>query len=304
MESMSRLVDVLCESSRRNFHNIYDLVAWPERVEPTRDWFMSPELCSLAGTEVWDLLSPEAQKRLAFHEAVNFFSLNIHGESALMQGLAQRLYGLRTRAVSPYLHHFLDEENKHCVLFGTFCERYAGKVYPDRKVVSSATIGDAGQADFLFFAKVLIFEELVDRFNLAMSKDRRLHPIAVAINHNHHVEEARHLAFGRRMCAELWAAGRPAWGPEACAAMRAYLQQFFAVSWKEYYNPDVYRDAGLAAELAGRWDACDPWALQHYGWQHPASRARRLSMSERCMSFLALLGAGPQPENAEHERVP
>lgn len=294
MESLTRLVEALCDSSRRHFHNIYDYVTWPDGVDPEQDWFMSPELCSLYGTEVWDLLAPRVQKRLVFHEAVNFFSLNIHGESALMQGLARRLYAPRTRAVSPYLHHFLDEENKHSVLFGTFCERYAGKIYPDRKVIGSGGDADSLEGDFLFFAKVLIFEELVDRFNLAMSKDHRLHPIAVAINHNHHVEEARHLAFGRKLCAELWTSLAPAWSASDRGRTGSYLRQFFTVSWREYYNPDVYRDAGLEAELAGRWTECDPWQLQDHAWRHPAGRGRRAVMSEKCVSFLAQLGVGTE----------
>jgi predicted GNAT superfamily acetyltransferase len=294
MESLTRLVDKLCESSRRNFHNIYDYVSWPESVDIERDWFMSPELCSLYGTDVWPMLDEATQKRLAFYEAVNFFSLNIHGESALMQGLAQRLYGPRTRAVSPYLHHFLDEENKHCILFGTFCEKYAKKIYPDRKVVASGGTGNPDQGDFLFFAKVLIFEEIVDRFNLAMSKDARLHPVAVAINHNHHVEEARHLAFGRRLTADLWAEGEKTWSEQDRRDLGAYLQRFLVVSWKEYYNPDVYRDAGLEDALRGRRAECNPWQLQQLAWDHPAGRARRATMSEKCTSFLAQSNVIPE----------
>ena len=33
---------------------------------------------------------------MAFLEEVNFFSINIHGERALIQGLANRLYRIRT----------------------------------------------------------------------------------------------------------------------------------------------------------------------------------------------------------------
>ena len=55
--------------------------------------------------------------------------------SALMEGLARRLYaGGGDSHRLAYLHHFLDEENKHMVCFGGFCTRYAGKIYPDRKV--------------------------------------------------------------------------------------------------------------------------------------------------------------------------
>lgn len=290
METIALLVDKLCDSSRRNFQNIYDYVQWPEHIDPEREWCMTPELCSLFDTEVWELLDDAARKRLAFYEAINFFSLNIRGETALMQGLAHRLYAPRTRAVSPYLHHFLDEENKHCVLFGTFCERYAGKVYPDRKVAVTSEAADSSSSDFLFFAKVLIFEELVDNYNLTMSKDSRLHPIAVAINRNHHVEEARHLAFGRRICADLWAECVSSWSEAERQEVSNYLRQFLMVTWREYYNPDVYRDAGLEAALSGRFPASDPWQLQRFAWEHPNGKERRAAISDKCVTFLKRSG--------------
>ena len=78
MESLARLVDKLCDSSKRNFHNIYDYVEWPESVEAEHDWFMSPELCSLHGTEVWDLLEPRVQKRI--YETVKALGTASHAE--------------------------------------------------------------------------------------------------------------------------------------------------------------------------------------------------------------------------------
>jgi len=289
--SMAELVDTLCQSSRRTFHNAYDYLTWPDSVDGESDWCMSPELCSLYGTDIWPLLSERAQKRLAFYESVNFFSLNIHGERALMQGLASRLYRPRSLEISAYLHHFLDEENKHSVLFGTFCERYARKVYPERKLVGTRIDENSPKGDFLFFGKVLLFEELVDRYNLIMSKDTRLHSVAVAINHNHHVEEARHLAFGRRICQDLWDELSQSLPEEELAEIREHLSAFLTVSWKEYYNPDVYADAGIERELAGRWSECNPWQLQRYAWSHPHSQAQRNTLSTRCTSFLTRIGA-------------
>ena len=50
-----------------------------------------------------------------------------------MQGLAGRLYRKDLADVADYLHHFLDEENKHSIFFGGFCRRYA-RVYRTRQV--------------------------------------------------------------------------------------------------------------------------------------------------------------------------
>jgi hypothetical protein len=295
MQTIEKLVDTLCVASRRRLCNVYDAFAWPATIDPSTDMVWSPELCSLHGTEVWDRLDERARCRLGFFEAVNFFSLNIRGEVSLMRGLAERLYAPRLGPVSPYLHHFLDEENKHSVLFGEFCQRYAGKVYPDRKVVATST-PDGVEADFVFFAKVMVFEEVVDHYNLRMGDDDRLHPIAVAINRNHHLEESRHLAFGRRMFTDLWQELSTSAPPETVQNVRAHIEQFLHVSFREYYNPLMYGDAGLPELLSTGAASMDPWSLQRLAWQHPESRARRARAAEKCLEFLRRTGFLPEIE--------
>jgi P-aminobenzoate N-oxygenase AurF len=272
---LGALVDRLSRSSRSTYQNPYAALDWPDAVDPEADWFTSPELSSLAGTAWWDQLDEAGRRRLSFWEAVNFFSLNIHGERMLMEGLARRLYRPDLADVAPYLHHFLDEENKHSVYFGGFCRRYA-RVYPDRKLAFGAPAAAPGEDDVLFFARVLVFEEIVDRYNVAQGRDERLHPLARFINRNHHAEETRHLAFGRQLVAGLWDAWRPRWDDDVVAGIRAHLAAFAQVSWREYYNPHVYRDAGFA----------DPWAVADEAWGHPAQRAHRRAVTARCRSFL------------------
>ena len=252
-EELRRTVAALSETSRSAYSNPYETLAFPERVGVGEEWFTSPDLISLFGTDVYEQLDERQQKTLSFHEAVNFYSLNIHGEKSLMEGLAHRLYDPQLTEVAEYLHHFLDEENKHSVYFGTFCLRYGGKIYPDRKVAFPREYAP-GEEDFLFFGRVLIFEEIVDFFNKRMMTDERLAPIARDINRLHHEDESRHLAFGRRIVRELWGEWKERWSAETVEGIRAYLDGYFAVVWREYYNRDVYRDAGLddASALATR----------------------------------------------------
>lgn len=133
IESLSDTAARLSHLSQRSYQNPYTAVAWPDAVDPERDWFSSPELLSVYGTPLWDNLDQPARRRLAFFEAANFYSLNIHGEKSLMQGLAGRLYRKDLADVADYLHHFLDEENKHSIFFGGFCTRYA-RIYRTRQV--------------------------------------------------------------------------------------------------------------------------------------------------------------------------
>lgn len=277
-EDLAATASRLSASSRRSYQNPYEAISWPETVDRAQ-WFTSPELISIFGTPLWDGLDETQRRELSFWEAVNFYSLNIHGEKALIEGLASRLYGPGLEEVCEYLHHFLDEENKHSVWFGTFCRRYAGRIYPDRKVGFPQEYAE-GEEDLLFFAKVAIFEEIVDRYNVAMGRDERLVPVARQINANHHAEETRHLVFGRRIVEHLWQRHSPGWPAATVAGVRGYLANYLEATWREYYNPDVYRDAGFT----------DPYATARQAWEHPATVAHRGSLSRTCLRFLAAAG--------------
>jgi hypothetical protein len=192
-----------------------------------------------------------------------------------MEGLARRLYKRELADVAHYIHHFLAEENQHMTWFGGFCRRYAGGIYADRKVALPRSYAP-GEEDLLFFAKVLVFELIVDAFNLRMAKDDRLHPLVREINRRHHEDESRHLAFGRLVVEDLWRRHAPAWPPETRHAIKAYMAAYVDATWREYFNPDVYRDAGLAS----------PYRVARDALVAPAARARIDEIGTRCTRIL------------------
>lgn len=206
-------------------------------------------------------------------------SYNLIGEKALVAGLAQRLYRPGDDGLSPYLHHVLEEENKHMVYFGGFCQRYAGKIYPDRKLAMPRHGAD-GEDDVLFFAKVLIFEEIVDVYNRSIAHDARPVPVVRQIHLLHHREETHHLAFGRRLCKRLFARYAPTWSPETLQGVRDYLRTYLGTLWQEYYNPTVYQDAGLA----------DPYSVRQHALSQAVCRAHRQRVSAPCLHYLVAHG--------------
>ena len=273
MTDFAKTVRKLCDASVKDYINPYSYLDWPEAMD-LEQWFTSPELISLHGMDIYDGMTKADRKRLSFYEAINFFSLNINGEKSLVQGLAERLYRKGNDEITRYLHHFLDEENKHMVYFGGFCTRYAGKTYREKKMVFPRDY-EPGEQDFLFFAKVLVFEEIVDVYNIAMSRDERLVPLARQINLLHHRDEARHLVFGRQIVKDLFAHHAPRWSGETRRQMCEYLKGYFVAAWKEYYNPDVYRDAGLQ----------EPFEIQEMAFENANARAHRKRISEGCVRY-------------------
>ncbi len=242
-ESSTDLAVRLSRASVKKLWDVYSGIAWPASIDAS-EWCMPEELISLYGTPAYESLDEEQRKRLSRFELINFFSLTLHGERPLVQGLCNQMYSRQNQEVTEYIHHFLDEENKHMVMFGEFCNRYGGKVYAQKKMVIPKTYAK-GEEDVTFFIKVLIVEELGDYYNVAMQRDARLAPIAQEINRIHHADEARHIIFGRRLLAELWNEYSPKWSEETLAGMRQWLADYLRASWADFYNPQVYRDAGV-----------------------------------------------------------
>jgi hypothetical protein len=245
MEAAADLAARLTQASRRKLWNVYERFAWPAKLDEAK-WCMPPELISIYGTAAWHKLDERQQRALSLYEIGNFFSLVLQGERPLVQGLGIRLYTKETHgAITDYLHHFIDEENKHMVMFAEFCARYLGKVYPEKKVVLPRQY-DKGEEDLAFYCKVMVVEEIGDYYNVTIARDERVDPLVRELNQVHHVDEARHLAFGRRYVAELAARYLPGWSRETRAGFQTWLAQYLKSSWGDFYNPTMYKDAGLA----------------------------------------------------------
>lgn len=275
------LVVRLIEASQRDAAASERVIDWPARLDGGA-WCFSPEWLSLWGTPTYEALPEPARRRLALHEALGFFSLNLHGEGPLIAELSSR--GRNTSGpFAEYERHFLAEEQRHSGWFREFCLRYGGKVYPERKLAFPRPTAP-GEAELLFFAQALVFEELVDAYDAAMARDLRLAPVVRTIHALHHRDECRHRAFGRLAVRELWEQRAEQWPDEVVARVRGRLTQYLASVWLEYYNPEVYRDAGLPSPLEARREA----------WSCPAQRERRARLLVPIRRFFDECGLLPQ----------
>lgn len=249
---------------------------FPDALE-TDAWWMPPELLSLAGTETLERLDEGERKSLARLEAINFFSLNVHGERLLLEGLARRLDLDADVLRSEYMHHMLEEESEHMTTFARFCRLYHGRLYPSRYVRAASPFdGD----DLVFFARIVLFEERVDAYNCTIAADPRVHPFVREVHRRHHLDEVRHLAFGRLVVTELVQARLATATREDVERVRDHLAAFVAASAREYASIDVYRDAGLH----------EPYAIRRSVLASPAFRARTQAALARAFSLFEELG--------------
>ncbi len=273
--SAAELVDRLGAMSIERAWDPYTSFDWPESLDPEAEYYMSPELMSLYGTEAYEALNETDRKRLSFYEINNFFSFVLLGERPVVGGMTERMYRKDTMGpITDYLHHFIDEENKHMVMFSLFCNRYLGRIYPEKKLAIDREMAP-GEEDLVFYCRVLIVEELGDVYNRKMQEDSRINELVRQINEFHHRDEARHLAFGRAWAAELFERHTQDWSPAQLERFQDWLARYFASSWTDFYNPSVYRDAGLAGGYQLRQEAI----------AHPKQRAFRAEASDKLVRF-------------------
>lgn len=248
MPGMQAVLERLAQASTAA--DPYDSIGWPEQLPPGQ-WCMTPELISLHGTPVYERMDEASRHQLSLLELVNFFSINVHGERRLIAGLGERLGAEPDPAVASYLQHFVGEEEKHLACFQMFCDRYANGVYRDRNLALPDD-WNAAEAVFVFFARVLMFEELVDQINTTLAADERVAAVVRQINHAHHLDEVRHIAFGRVWLRHLATKTRTQWRRDGSWRIGRYLSDYRTALWRDLFNPDVYRDVGLTDPLGLR----------------------------------------------------
>ncbi|MET8767151.1 diiron oxygenase [Streptomyces sp. NPDC004658] len=272
------ILDRLTTKSIDDYYNPYRLFEWPDSL-PDAMWWMSPELTTTHGTAVASRLTEEQLYALSKHESINFYSLNVHGIRELLIEVTRRIHTKGFETPSKFFHHFIGEENEHMWFFAEFCLRYGGRIYR-QPAGASVAIPKSDVESLLVFARILIFEELVDHFNSRMAVDDRLHDTIRAINRIHHQDESRHIAFGRELVTALFAQVRRNATERELAEIAEYLRRYMSYSFESLFNPHVYRDAGIA----------DPLAVRQELLESPARAEFEQSVFRKTSKFLQKIG--------------
>lgn len=249
-QRLREILDRLSSKSIEDYYNPYQMFEWPDSL-PEDTWWMSPELTTTYDTDVAGELTQAQLHRLSKFESVNFYSLNVHGIRELLIEVTRRIHTDEFATPSEFFHHFIGEENEHMWFFAQFCFRYGRKLYKQPRG-GAETVPPNNAASLLVFARILIFEELVDHFNARMATDKRLDDTIRQINRIHHQDESRHIAFGRELVRILFEgfSGRAA--PEEREQVSDYLRRYLTYSFESLFNPQVYKDAGIPKPLEVR----------------------------------------------------
>ncbi|APE10279.1 diiron oxygenase [Rhodococcus pyridinivorans] len=204
---------------------------------------MTPEWCSLYGTDLWERMSEDQRITLTEHEAASIAGTGIWFEMILMQMLVRDLY--RHDPATPYVQFGLTEiadECRHSIMFARSAQRYGIPSYrPKRWIRETGRLFKAVARGALAYGGTLFAEEILDMMQHDFMRDERVQPITRTVSHVHVVEESRHIRYAReetrRRSARLGRLER-AW-------IRIHLgvSAYFVVT--SLVNDQVYAAAGL-----------------------------------------------------------
>lgn len=241
---IAQALDRIIEMSVDTYYNPYKTFQWPESL-PDEQWWMTRELMTVHGTPLEETLSEGQLMALSKWESIYFYSLNVHGIRELLLEVVKRVHTPGFELESEFFHHFVGEENEHMWFFATFCLKYGKKIYTDKKIKLPMAEMDPDIESLLVFSRILIFEEIVDYFNVRMGRDESLHPIIRQVNAIHHQDESRHIAFGREIVKQLFDRVRASHSEERLREIDTYLSRYLLASVQSLYSPAVYSDAGV-----------------------------------------------------------
>lgn len=282
----TQLIERLISLSKNNCYNYYDRFNWPESLDVTGLW-CDEDLLTTYGTEMHGQLTEQQRFNLSKWEAINFFSLNVHGIKGALEFVSRSIYQAKYMGISEYLHIFMLEENAHMWFFASFCLRYGGKIYPHFELNNKKSDNNI-ERDFYMFASTLIFEEYVDYYNYKVGRNEHVPSIVKEINLQHHIDESRHVSFGRAVVRELY---NEIIANDLSGVVRERVNEtikkifFYFVGLM--YNPQVYSDAGIVG--IGGFDTSS--SLRNHLRSSPERREFHSRWFKRTAEFFVKCGA-------------
>ncbi|MFD1815112.1 AurF N-oxygenase family protein [Rhodococcus gannanensis] len=242
-ETASRL---LASAARKSYDPLVE-VDWDAPIPPDL-YGMTPEWCSLYGTDLWESMTEEQRITLTKHEAASIAGTGIWFEMILMQMLLRDVY-----SHDPASAHFqfalteIADECRHSVMFARSATKFGIPSYQPRPWIrQSARLFKATATGSLAYGGTLFAEEILDMMQRDFMRDERVQPITRTVSRIHVTEEARHIKFAREEATRRVA--------NASAFTRARIRlalgvtAYFVVT--SLVNPKVYAAAGLDPKQA------------------------------------------------------
>lgn len=247
-DDISSTAEKLLKASVSTFDSCMEY--FPLTSEQQLERFFPVELISAHRHPHFKELSESDVIKLSQLELRNFFSLTIHGESYLIENFEKVSHLPMPTNVASYFKKFIEEEEIHSFWFKKFCDSQSYELYSDKNITLSTFSADQLRIEelIIFFVRVFLFEQVSLVYNLKISKDREIPDLIREINHQHVIDEGRHLNFDLKVLGTLIQSsdlGKSSLRSLITDEISRYKEMLF----NQFFNDEVYRDFGFPNAL-------------------------------------------------------
>lgn len=251
-QTAARLLD---SAARKSYDPAVD-IDWDAPLDPDA-YGMTPEWCSLYGTELWERMTERERIDLTNHEAASISSTGIWFEMILMQMILRDLYwqDFATDHTQFGLTE-IGDECRHSTMFARAAQKMGIPSYkPNRTVMWLGSFFKSTSTGSLAYGGTLFAEEILDMMQRDFRRDPRVQPVTRKVSEIHVTEESRHIRYAReetiRKAAELTRPQR--WYAQLLLGATAFM------IIKTLVSPEVYKAVGLDPDTARKAAATNPY---------------------------------------------
>lgn len=250
-EERQAKVGKLNDSSHARTMDHATVLPWDREIDKSR-YPKDPDHLWIKGTPFHDALSEQQKLELAWLETGRDISMFIWLEQAippLYMGYVSRCHDRLSPEVYEYLMVFSKEEIVHTLTFRRFMKK-AGLQQWDPPVglyeLLTRTLPTMEPAAGVFFT--LLIEWVAELGAMHTSQGDEIEPMTRMLFREHHLDEARHIAFGRWISESFFENG----SPEAIAQVRQMTRAIWPRLVDMFtYNPEISRRTSFEFPIAG-----------------------------------------------------
>lgn len=195
-------VGTLIRASHRHVMDLEKVLPWDEGIDFTR----RPKLesgCWIYGTEFWEALNPEQRTEILWKEVARDVSMFIWLEQSLpplyMNYISREPFGMLPE-VYEYLMIFSREEITHTLMFRRYLDLAKLPLFnPPGGAYAQFTKQLPDMHPIVGILSTMMLEWVAELNAIYLTQGRDNEPLTRKMFHEHHIEEVRHIAFGKRV---------------------------------------------------------------------------------------------------------
>jgi hypothetical protein len=216
----------LVDKSLRHTMDYFTSVPWEQGLDKSKPTKRLDKLWLYCST-VWQQLTPEQRVEISWLETARDVSMFINLEHLIPElhsGYAKDFSDSMTREVYEYLMIFSREELMHILVFNKYLRLANMEKHPKIPEFYQLAAWLKTQRPELGITFALVIEWLAECEAMHVSQFEEIDPVTRAMFRQHHLEEVRHVHFGRKIAEAYFAAAPPEESAPSKAALRNLIR--------------------------------------------------------------------------------